>query len=76
LELFLNKCNRISWEGHNVGSTVEDSFLPISVTVQYLSSALQKSAYISPGIETKNLQSRDPHVKLGHAQQVFVFYGS
>ena len=32
--------------------------------------------YISHTTETKNLQSRDPHIKLGVAHQVFVFYGS
>jgi hypothetical protein len=36
----------------------------------------KKIAYISPNIETKNLQSRVPHVKLRVAQQIFVFYES
>jgi hypothetical protein len=72
----MNKCHSISWEGHNVGSTVGDSLLPLPVTVQQLCSALQKSALICPNIETKNLWSRVPHQKLGVAQQVTVLYGS
>jgi hypothetical protein len=50
--------------------------LPLSVSLQYLCPALQKRSFISPNMETKNLWSRDPHEKLGVAQQVFVFYGS
>jgi hypothetical protein len=51
----MNKCHRISWEGHDVGSTVAGSLLPLCMTVQYLCSALQKSPFILPNIETKNL---------------------
>jgi hypothetical protein len=71
----MNKCPRISWEGHDVGSTVGDSLLPPSVTVQYLCSALQKCSFISPNMKTKNLRTRVPHEKLGIAQQVGVLYG-
>jgi hypothetical protein len=59
----MNKCHRISLEGHDVGSTVGDSFLPHFVTVQYLCSALQKRSFILPNIETKNLGSRVSHDK-------------
>jgi hypothetical protein len=38
----MNKCLRISWEGHNVDRNVGDSLLPLSVSVQYSCSALQK----------------------------------
>jgi hypothetical protein len=30
---YMNKCHRISWEGRDIGSTVGDSLLPLSVTV-------------------------------------------
>jgi hypothetical protein len=72
----MNKCRSISWVGHDVGGTVGNSLLPFSVTVQHLCSALQKSSFISPNIETKNLWRRVPHEKLVVAQQVTVFYGS
>jgi hypothetical protein len=72
---YMIKCNRISWEGHDVRGTIGDSFLPLSVTVQYLCSVFQKRPFISPNIETKNLWSRVPHDKLGVAKQV-TFYGS
>jgi hypothetical protein len=72
---YMNKCHRITGEGHNVGSTVGDSLLPLSVAVQYLCSALQKRSFIVPNIETKNLWSTVHHKKLGVAQQVIVLYG-
>jgi hypothetical protein len=72
----MNKCHRISWEGHDVGSIVGESWLPLSVIVQYLCSVLQKYSFTLPNIETKNLWSRVPHEKLGVAQKVIVFYGS
>jgi hypothetical protein len=72
----MNKCHRISGEGHDVGSTIGDSLLSLSVTVQYLCSASQKRSFISPNTETKNLWSRVPHEKLGDAQQVIILYGS
>jgi hypothetical protein len=72
----MNKCHRISWEAHNVGSTVGDSLLPLSAIVQYLYSALQERLFILANIETTNLWSRVPHEKLVVAQQVIVLYGS
>jgi hypothetical protein len=53
--------------GHDVGSTVGDSLLPLSVTVQCLCSALQKCSFISLNVETKNLWSSVPNEKLGVA---------
>jgi hypothetical protein len=38
----MNKCHRTSWEGHDAGSPVGDSVLPLSVSVQCFCSALQK----------------------------------
>jgi hypothetical protein len=72
----VNKCHGISWEGHDVGSAVGDSLLPLSVTVQYLCSALQKCSFILLHIETKNLWSRVCHKLLGVAQQAIVLCGS
>jgi hypothetical protein len=46
----MNKCHRISWEEHDVGSTVGDGLLSLSVIVQYLCSALQKSSLLLPKI--------------------------
>jgi hypothetical protein len=63
-------------EGHDVGSTVGDSLLPLSVTDQYLYSALQKCSFISSNLETQNLLSRVPHQKPGVGQQLIVCYGS
>jgi hypothetical protein len=68
----MNKCHRISWEGHAVGSIAGDSLLSLSVSVKYLCSALQKRSFISPNIESKNLWSRVPPEKPG----VIVLYGS
>jgi hypothetical protein len=56
-----------------IGSTLGDSLLPLSVTVQHLSLALQ-SPSISPNIECENLKSRISLVKVGVAQQVVIFY--
>ena len=72
---YMSKCHRISWEWLDVGSTVGDSLLPRSVTVQYLCSALQSSSFLSPNIETKNVWSRVPYEKLGVTQQFILFYG-
>jgi hypothetical protein len=69
----MNKCHGISWEGRGVGSTVVDSLLPLSVTVLYLCSALQKLSFISPNIAIKTLWSKVPHGKPGVAQQVIFF---
>jgi hypothetical protein len=60
----VNKCHRISWEDDDVGSMARDSFLPLSVTVQYMCSALQSHSFILPNIELKNLRSRIHHEKL------------
>jgi hypothetical protein len=55
----MHKYHWISWEGHNVGSTIGDRLLPSTtdllhtVAVKYLCSSLQKSQFISPNIETK-----------------------
>jgi hypothetical protein len=37
---YMSKYHRISWEGHDVGSTIGKSLLSLSVTVQYLCSCL------------------------------------
>ena len=56
-----------------IGSTVEDSLLPLTVTVHHLCLALQ-SPFISPTIESENTRSRISHVKLGVAHQVVIFH--
>jgi hypothetical protein len=56
-----------------IGSTIEDSLLPFSVTVQHLCLALQ-SPFKSPNIESGNSRSRISHVKQGVAQQIVIFY--
>jgi hypothetical protein len=66
----------MSWEGYDVGSTVGDSLLSLSVTVQYFCSALQKLSFILPNTETKNLWSRVPLEKVEVAQQVIELYGN
>ena len=71
----MNNSDRISWEEHDVGSTVGHSVLPLSVTLIFVSS-FAKSSFILPNTETKNLWSRVPYEKLGVAQQVIVLYGS
>jgi hypothetical protein len=43
----------IAWEGHDAGSPVGNSSLPLTVTVQYLCLALQKHSFLLPNIETK-----------------------
>jgi hypothetical protein len=65
---YMSKCHRISWEGHDVGSTVGDSLLALPLTLRYLCSALHKRSFISPSKETGVLCSRVPHKKLGVAQ--------
>ena len=72
----MNKCHRIPREGHDVGSTVGGSSLPLSVTVQCLCSALQKHSFIPPNIETRNLWNRVLNEKLGVVQQVILLYRS
>jgi len=61
----MHKYHWISWEGHNVGSTIGDRLLPSTtdhlphtVAVQYLCSSLQKSQFILPNIETKTYAVR------------------
>jgi hypothetical protein len=58
-----------------VGSTIGDSSLPFSGTVQCSRSALQKHSFISPNIEMKSLWSRVPNGKLRVTQQVIVRNG-
>jgi Na+/H+ antiporter NhaC len=65
----MRRCYRISWEGLDVGSTVADSLLPLSVTVVFVFS-FAKSPFVSPNIDIKHLWSRVLHDKLGVAQQV------
>jgi hypothetical protein len=60
-------------KGVENGSTVGDSVLPLSVTVQHLCLALQ-SPFILPNTESENLRSRISLVKLGVAQKVVIFY--
>ena len=44
--------------GSDVGSSVGDNLLRISVTVQYFCSASpKKNPFVSPNIEAKNLQN-------------------
>lgn len=31
---YMSKCHRISWEGHDVGSTVAESLLPLRVQLR------------------------------------------
>jgi len=49
------------WEGYDTDSPVGDNLLLLSGTVQCLYSALHKSPFTSPNIETKNLWCRIPH---------------
>jgi hypothetical protein len=58
--------------GNHGKDVVLSVLLPLSVTVQYLCSALQKLSFISRNIATKNLQSGVSHDKLGGAQQVII----
>jgi hypothetical protein len=62
----MNKCHRISWEGHGVGNSVGNCLLPFVFVF-----SVEKSSFILPNIETKHLWSRFPHEKLG-VQQVIV----
>ena len=55
----MNKCHRTSWEGHDAGSPVGDSLLPLSVSVQCFCSALQKRSFISPNTGYNKLWSRE-----------------
>jgi len=51
---YMNTCHRISWEGHDVGSVVEENLLTLPVTLASCS-ASQRSQFIETKILLESL---------------------